>query len=448
MRPPIVHIVHHVDTEGPLCEPLSELFDRIEKTLHLPVGLVPTRENLRLLQSPAYVFRDPPTDALLKKIIAPHLLQFKTSWCEVEEMLDRILSPEYRGRFQDSFGGAWIYNWHALDHVGFDANPRRRSMGYLNVFNFYQDKLRATRSTQDLLQWHFHPVPFNRAAHISATSYLNSYHELSQVMSRRLLDANWFPVVNRAGFHTVRPDSNWWLEQWLPFDASSQAMETEGEAYADNVNGRFGDWRGAPHDWSLYHPDLYDWRKPGVLKRTIARCLNMNTRFRNITETEFEKAFCLAHSSGKDVYVGFTNHDFREMSVEMEMVYAQLQRAAAKFPDIPFKFNNSIAAFQACLGYAPEKVSGDALDFCLERNGPTLEVRVLRGALFGPQPFLAMKTRTGGYHTDNFDFGPPGSSAHYYTLDALTFEPEQLSEVAVAANDRYGNTCIRRLRLA
>jgi hypothetical protein len=448
MSSPIVHIVHHVDTEGPLCEPLSELFDRIEKTLHVPVELAPTRENLRLLQSPDHVFRDPDTDALLKKIIAPHLLQFKGSWAAVEEMLDRILQPEYRNRFRDSFGAGWVYNWHVLEHVGFDTNPRHRAMGYLTVFNFYRDKLKATGSTRDSVQWHFHPVPFNRAAHISATSYLNSCRELLQVMCRRLLDANWFPVVNRAGFHTVRPDSNWWLEQWMPFDASSQAMETEGEAFADNVNGRFGDWRGAPHDWSLYHPDLYDWRRKGTMKRTIARCLNMNTRFRNITGAEFEKAFQLAERTGRDVYVGFTNHDFREMSVEMEMVFGLLHRAAAKFPGIPFKFNDTIAAFQACLGYGREEVQRDALDLQLKLDGPTLSVSVVRGELFGAQPFLALKTRTGTYHTDNFDFGPPGSGVYYYTLDALTFEPGQLAELAVAANDRFGNTCIRRLRLS
>lgn len=35
----------------------------------------------------------------------------------------------------------------------------------------------------------------------------------------------WFPLVNRAGMHNERPDSNWFLEQWIPFDASNQSIE-------------------------------------------------------------------------------------------------------------------------------------------------------------------------------------------------------------------------------
>ncbi len=264
---PIVHIVHHIDTEGPLFESIPELFFRIEKSLGKPLNMLPTKENLRTLQSAGFVFDTPETDALLKRLIDPELLHFKNSWHEIEEMLDRILSKTFRNRYKDSFGNGWIYNWHLLDHVGFLTNPRRREMGYLGVFNFYLQKLKATQSDNDSTQWHFHPIPFNKAANICATSYTNSYYELLQIMCRRLIDADWFPVVNRAGFHTIRPDSNLWLEQWLPFDASNQAISTDNIEFSDSVNGRFGDWRGAPDDWSLYNPDIFDWRKKRHFKK-------------------------------------------------------------------------------------------------------------------------------------------------------------------------------------
>ncbi|MFA6070634.1 MAG: hypothetical protein WC810_18785, partial [Janthinobacterium sp.] len=280
--------MHHVDTEGPLYESISELFLRIEGTIGKRLNMIPNRENLKIIQSPDFVFENPEIDGLLKRMVDPNLLNFKTSWFEVDEMLDRILSKEFRNQYKDSFGNGWIFNWHLLDHVGFKTNPRRRELGYSGVFNFYKDKLLATDSGDDLIQWHFHPVPFNKAANICATSYINSSYELTQVMCRRLIDHGWFPVVNRAGFHTVRPDSNWWLEQWLPFDASNQAISTDEDDFKDTSNGRFGDWRGAPDDWSLYNPDFYDWRKQGSMRRTISRCFNMNTRFRNINVNEFK----------------------------------------------------------------------------------------------------------------------------------------------------------------
>lgn len=447
MNKPTVHIVHHVDTEGPMCEPLDELFERIANTLGYPIDLAPSKENLQLLQSQDYVFVKPEIDQLLKKLIDPKLLNFKNTWEEVDEMLDRILVTAYRDKFKDSFGKGWIYNWHLLDHVGFETNPRYRILGYSGIFNLYKTKLENLNIQQDAMQWHFHPIPFNKAAHTSAISYMNSAYELQQVMCRRLIDHNWFPVVNRAGFHTVRPDINWWLEQWLPFDASNQAMTTDNTGFNDNINGRFGDWRGAPDDWSLYNPDLYDWRKKGTMKRTISRCLNMNTRFRNIDSHELSRAFKLAETSGKDVYVGITNHDFREMSVEIESFYDLLKEVAANYNNVNYAFSDTITAFRKAIGFSESEITENKLDFKIELSGDTLKVQVINGELFGAQPFIGLLTKDGRYLTDNFNWGEPGSQSYFYTFDFLTIPLENMKTIAVASNDKYGNTCIRRIDL-
>jgi len=443
MAKPTVHIVHHIDTEGPMCEPLDELFERIGSILGHPLNLEPTKENLKKLQSAEFVFVDAKTDRLLKRIVDPQLLNFKKDQEEVEEMLDRILAPEYRNRFQDSFGQSWVYNWHVLDHVGFEANPRHRLLGYGAIFNIYKKRL----TDRDSLQWHFHPVHFDRAAHISAISYLNCAYELQQVMCRRLLDHHWFPVVSRAGFHTVRPDSNWWLEQWLPFDASNQAMAGDNTDFKDNIDGRFGDWRGAPDDWSLYHPDWKDWRKKGSMNRIISRCLNMNTRLRNIDSHELTRAFKLAETTGKDVYVGITNHDFREMSVEIEDFYEKLKAVAAQHQEVNFAFSETVHAFRKCCAFTDAEIQKDRLDFDLQLSDNTLQVRVTNGALFGPQPFIALLTKDGRYLTDNFNFGEVDSGTFFYTFDYLTVPLENTKAIAVASNDRYGNTCIQRIDL-
>ena len=38
-----------------------------------------------------------------------------------------------------------------------------------------------------------------------------------------MIDRQWFPAAHRPGFHVIRPDSHWFLEQFVPFDYSSQA---------------------------------------------------------------------------------------------------------------------------------------------------------------------------------------------------------------------------------
>lgn len=438
----VVCIVHHIDTEGPLHEPIQDVFARLEAILGMPLNLSPTYANLKRLQDGTIDGLSKTVQDVIRRIADPHLLDFKSSWAEVDEMLLRMLSKEYRDSMKDSFGNGWVYNWHILDHVGFLTNERRRDIGYLNIFNHYQEIIRETNSTQDGLHWHFHPIPFTKEAHIPATSYENSYWELHQVLCRRLIEKKWFPRVNRAGFHTIRPDSNFFLEQWIPFDASNQSsVIQDGQLQKDAINGRFGDWNGAPSDWAIYHPDLYDWRKEGSMKRFIARCLNLRTRFRNINEIEIISAFEKAEKSNSPVYLGVTNHDFREMSVEIEAFFQLLSKVSQNYSNVKFRFCEAVEAFREVIGFNKAEVESNKVEVEAKLTNNLLTVQIVKGEIFGSQPYLALKTKLGHYHHDNFDFGEFGKQ-YYYTFDRNTIGTEVLSSIVVAVNDKYGNSSI------
>lgn len=434
---PIVYIVHHVDTEGPMYESTKATFERLKVILNYNIDLKPTQENLIKIQKGDWNAPQTIKDKA-KVVTAPHLLNYKKTFSDVDEMLYRIMSDEYRNKLKDSFGGGWVFNWHIMDHVGYITNPRHRDMGYLNVFDHYQDMLEETDSiNKDEVDWHFHQIHPSRQANLSATSYVNSAYELHQVICRRLIERNWFPRVNTAGMHTERPDSNWFLEQWIPFDASNQSIDND-----DYVsNGRFGDWKGAPSDWSLYHPDIYDWRKKGNCNRTIARLLNLKTRFRNITTEEIEKAFSKAEKENSNVYLGVTNHDFREMSIEIEEFYDMLKEVSSQYPNVDFKFSKSVDAFRAVLGLQkPEEFIIN-----LDISDIVMTVNVISGKLFGPQPYLAIKTKSGAYIHDNLDFSE-SENKFYYTFDENTFEKKDIDSLCVASNDKYGNQYIARIK--
>ncbi len=102
--------------------------------------------------------------------------------------------------------------------------------------------------------------------------------------SRKILDLKWFPSVFRPGFHSIRPDSHWFLEQFIPFDISNQRTRVKENSQKDLSSGRFGDWRRAPLTWECYHPDHDDYQKKGKCRRWTARCLNIGTRTRLLTE--------------------------------------------------------------------------------------------------------------------------------------------------------------------
>ena len=434
----IVHICHHIDTEGPLWENIEELFERLKHIFD--IDLKPTYENLEKLQKGEINFSKEKKAELLM-VVDPHTIGFKRNWGMIEEMLERVMSLNFRNKMTDSFGNGWIYNWHVMDHVGFGPeNPRHRDIGYHNIFDFYNYMIKTTNSNQDRIHWHFHPISLYKQAHIPATCYDNCMPVLHQIISRRLIDKNCFPVVNRAGFHTERFDSNLFLEQWIPFDPSNQAISDSDQPkfQKDLGQGRFGDWRGAPSDWSLYHPDLYDWRKPGNAKRVIGRTLNMKSRHRNITLKEIEKAFIKA-KTGEDVYLGITNHDWREMTTEIEEFRKMLSIVVDKHPEIKFKFSETVEAFRRVLGFNNKIISDNELIIqgTIEEN--MLKVEIKKGKIFGPQPYLAFKTKGGEYFHDNFDFGSNDQN-FTYTFDDYTVPLDKIEQISVASNDKYGTT--------
>lgn len=442
MKKGIIYICHHIDTEGPMWESIEELFDRLENIFNFKmygIELLPTYENLEKLQKGEI---DIPEDMKheLYTVVNPHTVGFKRNWGMIEEMLNRIMRPEFRNQILDSFGGGWIYNWHIMDHVGFGpANPRHRDYGYHNVLDFYRYMIKVTDSKQDAIHWHFHPISFDTVCNHTGYNFENCMPVLHSIITRRLVDRGIFPVVNRPGFHSERIDANFFLEQWIPFDPANQVVDEENQPkyQSDMTNGRCGDWRGAPSDWSMYHPDFYDWRRPGNMNRWIARILNMMARHRCINEYEIEKAFAKAET-GENVYLGITNHDWREMSEEINEFRGMLANVAAMHPDVKFKFSETVEAFRKVIGYTSEECEANRVKLVYKWEGNLLHVNVENGEPFGPQPYLAIKDVAGHYYHDNFDFNEFKKS-YCYTFCVDTVEVKNINKIMIAVNDKYGN---------
>ncbi len=135
-----VYIVHCIDAEGPLYEPIQATFDRIRNIFGYEFE--PRRDILQKLQR-----AEIPLTEKNEKDVAIMLLESRirnhSSFDQIEEMLDIICSDNFRQHLPDSKGNGWKYNWFCLDHVGFNGlNPRRRIAGYHSIFDFYIDKVK------------------------------------------------------------------------------------------------------------------------------------------------------------------------------------------------------------------------------------------------------------------------------------------------------------------
>jgi hypothetical protein len=432
-----VYVVHAIDTEGPLYESLEATFERLEKITGVRVEA--SRANLEKIRNKQIDLNGREDIAAL--VTSPQLLNYNDTWDKVDEMLYDMMSPGYRQRYADPQGNPWIYNWFLMDHIGYDTNPRRRDIGYHNVFDHYRFMVKETQSL-DELHWHFHPISTYKEANICATSYIRSPH-LLESLARRIIDRNFFPSCFRPGFHAERPDAHWFLEQWIPFDFANQAVSNQTqpddtlEQQDDVAGGRLGDWRRAPNDWSPYNPSHDDWQTPGACRRTIFRCLNVGTRLRLMDEREVRHAFERA-TKGLPTVLAFTNHDFRDMRNDVALVHEMVSKIAAEFPEVTWHNAGAKEAARAVLNL--EQSTPIKLKVDLQKAGDDLRLSVETNVdSFGPQPFLAIKTLDKRYLTDNFDFQIPRRK-WTYVFDADTVLPQSVESIGVAVNGADGST--------
>ncbi len=429
-----VYVVHCVDTEGPLYQDFDVPFIMINEMFGLSIEA--TEENLYKLQNKLMPLDGHEEDAAI--ITDPHRIKFQGSWDEIDRTLDVITSDQFRNVLPDSNGCGWKYSWFCMDHVGFTGeNPRRRDAGFHKVYDHYKNMVDEQKKG-DIVQFHFHPIAHYGNFNDSGVTFWRG-DILNEILCRKIIDRGFFPTAFRPGFHAERPDSNWFLEQWIPFDYGNQSGFS-GSGQPDMDKGRFGDWRGAPEEWYPYHPGHDDYRKKGNCRRWITRCLNMYARARQLELSHVEEAFKQA-KDGKDAILAFTGHDYKDIKFEIERVRKLIRQTSNKYPDIEFEYADAVEAYKKCLK--------------LGSNSPGLELKIIKeggcnrlecttkSSIFGPQPYLAIKDQKGNFFWDNFDFVEKNKWT--YVFDHNTIFPEDLKCVGVAANSRTGTVEIKSI---
>ena len=84
----LLHIVHCVDTEGPLKETVKDTFLRINKIYKTKIK--PSKINLTKIQNKE-IDLGKNTDAIAK-MVSPKLLNYNNSWKKLNKMLKYILN--------------------------------------------------------------------------------------------------------------------------------------------------------------------------------------------------------------------------------------------------------------------------------------------------------------------------------------------------------------------
>lgn len=436
-----IYLVHCVDTEGPLTEKLSATFERIKNTFN--IKLKPTKANLKKIQEKKLNLNG--YEEAVYNMVRPDKISYNNNWKKIKKMLDGCYSNSFKKKYVDSFNKPWIFNWFCVDHIDYEYNPRGRVLGYHKIFDFYKKYLNKKKIKENKIFFHYHPHPIKKHAHLEATRWLGSNDKLFQILCRRIIDRSWFPSVSRPGFNVTRPDSHWFMEQFIPFDYASlsyQISDIEKKQF-DFSNGRSGDWRRAPMTWQPYHPSYEDYQLVGNSKRWIARCLYINSRAYEINEKEVMRAFKEA-KTGKKVILSFSSHDYRDVRGDVEKVFNLIKKVQNKYPNINIKNCNALDAFKEIIIKKNKKKL--LLKAKLKKiNKNTYFLKITSNIkIFGPQPFFTFKTIKGEYFYDNLDMQKPGREWSY-TLDNTTMEKKMIKKIGIAANSSCGDTSVVRI---
>lgn len=428
----LVHIVHCVDTEGPLNESIQATFKRIYTAFG--IKFKPSKKTLKDIQ--LNKFKNIKNANEICKFVSPDRLNYKKNWKEINAMLTDMLSIGWRSKCKDDFGQGYLFTWFIVDHIGATKNPRKRALGLGTVFAKYISILKKTRSFKDEIGWHYHPPSYDNNL-IKNSNNFSFFNYPFKILANRILKYKHFPSSFRPGFHTERPDINLFLEQWIPFDYGNQAVyreSNESKMQKDLANGRFGDWRFASKKWSPYHPCYFDYQKKGKMKRFITKCLNLNSRIREISPNEIEMAFKQAEK-GEPTILAVTNHDEREMRPYILNFYKEIKKIKLKYPLVKIKNNTATRAMQECC----KLILNKKLKFRIFWQKNTLNI-VANKKIWGPQPFFCFKLKNNKEYWENLDKTNNGWS---FTFDESTFLKNKIKKIGIAACDNAGNPTVK-----
>ena len=144
----LVSIVHSIDTEGPLYESLDAKFERLEELFKI-TDLPRTKETLQRLQKQQIDLNG--EEENVANMLNGHRVNYNDSWDKIDEMLQRISTGSFRNKMNDSYGGGWVFNWHCMDHVDYNVNPRRRDIGYHNIYDHYVSFLERNKKPNGVI---------------------------------------------------------------------------------------------------------------------------------------------------------------------------------------------------------------------------------------------------------------------------------------------------------
>jgi SAM-dependent methyltransferase len=269
----------------------------------------------------------------------PKLPDLLATWPKVDQAMDKLFSPDFRLSHLDRFGGSPRFGWFFLTWTGFQTNPVNRDFGYHKIRDHYLERWgEAIARYGDEEAWHYHHPDQSRVGNVWGLDW-SILPEYDQIISRQILERNWFPTAYRAGGTILDNVSSRWVDKWFPIDYNNRAPAV----FPDLI-----DWSEGVTDWKIYHPDPEDFRRPGGGRRRMARCLDLLTNSYQLSDNEIIKAFEQAQR-GEDAILSVFDHDYRDILGRLQDLQRRLDDISGRYPTVPWRYSGPVEAVRRYL---------------------------------------------------------------------------------------------------
>ncbi|SVB01959.1 uncharacterized protein METZ01_LOCUS154813 [marine metagenome] len=258
---------------------------------------------------------DPGNDELLK------------NWESVDFAMAKLFDKNFRSLYKDSSGNDFKVGWFFLTWTGFKTNPRGRDFGYHKVRDHYRGEWGGLIDKYgDEECWHYHHPPKSGIGNEWSTNWSSSC-EYQNIISKQIIEREWFPVCFRAGGTIMDSELSKWVDKWFPFDYSNRAPLKFNEM----------DWSDGLTDWQPYQPDPIEFKRKGNGKRYMTRCMDLKTGLFTISEKDIIQAFKEASLKGSSILSVF-DHDYRDIENRIKEFLHTVNLVAHSFPEVAWEY--------------------------------------------------------------------------------------------------------------
>ncbi len=354
----------------------------------------------------------------------------------------QVMDPAWRAKFADSYGNPLKLTWWMLvgSVYGQSDNLDAPVPNLLPLYLMRHYHGAALRDFGDELTLHYHTFLWSDYSG-DGTHYWNQAKtfrecrgDFDRALAESLIEEETFTVTFRSGWHYMDNEWQTYIDRLWPYNMDDDSPLKSGQTVQPFFNVL--DWSQAPTNFVPFHPATTNYQLPGAESAWNVR----SVKTISVTQPLVDDIFAQA-ADGTDEVVSFWAHLPESFFVsDMERMDTLIHAAAAKYPDVKFRYCSAVEAMQRWRGLTGQQPPTLTVKPTETGGLGTLEITT-SGPIYQEAPFVGFKDVSENY---GIAICVPAGSNRWTAL--LPLPPASLAKAGVAVTDPAGNLAIKIVR--